>query len=259
MPEENMKRTTLVIAAASLLAAAIPAVGAVPLALYEFGDSSNPDDHNNYSSTDADLGSTASNLVRGPGYGTGTTAQWPNLNSATSYNTTAGQWRLYRKSQTSYVEPDGDDGNYLNDYQRAYAAGTNYLEWTITPADGFALNLSSFKFDAYTINNRNLYYYLSSSLSGDNYATIIGAVDSVVSTAVGREISLAGAEFQNITGPVTFRLWTWGNQSGSSGSAWQLDNFTILGESVPTTVPEPASATALVGMAAMGLLRRRRP
>lgn len=256
MLEERMRKVTIVAAAASLLATAYTA-NAAPIALYEFGTSGDNTDLNDYSSSDGDSNSYAADLIRGAQYGTATTG-WPNPTSTTNYNTTANDWRLYRKNHVSYVEPGGDDGNYLNDYQRVHTAGTNYLQWTVTPNANYELDLNSFTMDVNLGNTGfRFYYYLSSSLSNDSYATAIGSAGGVTASSGTASVSLTGAQFQNLTTPVTFRLWTWSNATGgSSGSGWQLDGATINGESVQ--VPEPATAMAMAGVAAMGLLRRRR-
>lgn len=232
-----------------------PAAAAI-LSSYEFGESANTLDEDNYNSFDVDSNSAAGNLIRSSGYGTGTTAAWTNPTSATFRNATAGDWRLYRKSQALYPETV-NDLNYFNDYERAYDAGTNYLEWTITPDAGYQLNLSSFSLDVVTNNSRFFYYYLSSSVSNDSFETVIGAVGGVESASGTPVVSLAGSEFQNLTSPITFRLWTWGNQGGSSGSAWQLDDLRVFGDAV--AVPEPASAMMFAGAAGLALVSRRRP
>ena len=69
-------------------------------------------------------------------------------------------------------------------------------------------------------------------------------------------VSLAGSEFQNLTVPVNFRLYVWGNQGGSSGSAWALDSLAVNG--TITAIPEPGSfALILVSGLTLVCLRRR--
>ncbi len=241
----------LTLVAALALLSSMPAADAVALVLYDFGTSSDNLDADDYVSKDVDLNSTASDLTRSSGYGAGATADWPNPNSATVY--TDPDWRLRRKGQPTYFEGEGDDLNYLNDYTRAFDAGTNYLEWTLTPVGGYEIDLDSFSLDVGTSNSRFFYYYLSSSIDG--YNTVIGSVGGVEVGSATVNVSLSGAQFQDLTTATTFRLWTWGNQSGSSGSAWALDDLTINGTAAP--IPEPGSL-GLLAFASIGLLRRQR-
>ena len=80
---------------------------------------------------------------------------------------------------------------------------------------------------------------------------MIGSVGGVEAASGSVNISLSGAPFQNLTTATTFRLWTWGNQGGSSGSAWALDDLTINGDI--SVIPEPGTL-GLLAIAFVGLL-----
>ncbi len=106
-------------------------------------------------------------------------------------------------------------------------SGTSFMEFTVTPNLGFALNLISFSFD-----ERN---YLDFGPTGfDVYSSVdrftsplIGGL--LMSTAVNfssHSASLAGASYQNLTTPFTMLL------SGSGGPPRNLVRSTLLGWSI---------------------------
>ncbi|MGJ8677949.1 MAG: Ig-like domain-containing protein [Akkermansiaceae bacterium] len=112
----------------------------------------------------------------------------------------------------------------------------NYVTFTVTPNDKYTLNFSSITFKASK----------QSAISVDEYAVtdelgnLIGSSASitneigVVGTFDGVSIDLSDATFQNLTAPVTFRIYAWGRGSDSgSGSLAILDKVVLNGRADP--------------------------
>ena len=185
-------------------------------------------------SSDADLNSTATDFIDGPGL-TGTI--------------------------------DGGRGNPLPSLspnlgttastQALALSGNDYFTFTITPAGGFQLNLTSITFDSAVFGNITATFFLRSS--ADNFATDLGSTTTSSSTFANTNISLTGVSFQNVTSSLTFRLYVFDNQdTGNRGGL--LDNILLNG--ITIAIPEPATwASFMVGggllVASWGLRRKR--
>lgn len=153
-----------------------------------------------------------------------------------------------------------------------------YLYFTLTPEAGTSLNLTSITFDKGRLSggtNGSSRILVTSSLS-DEYADRLPLTDSATSIADVLEanqtgeisiittgtnaswgatgnvvVDLAGLQFQNVTEPITFKIYAFGVNNGS-GSLF-FDNFIVNG----TLIPEPSSLMlGLLGLAP--LLRRKR-
>ncbi len=126
----------------------------------------------------------------------------------------------------------------------------SFFEITLAPTSGNALDLASFTFDAAaaTIGGG---YVLRSSLDG--YTTNLAAapISTIYPAFSPYNVSLADPSFQGVSGPVSFRVYTY---TPGSNPAAGYDNVTINGVVIP--VPEPTAGVML--LLAGGFLARRR-
>jgi hypothetical protein len=197
----------------------------------------------------------------------------------------------------------GSGSNLLSRFIRSYmlpataptSSSTQYLSFTLTPASGYALNLTDFKIDLAASGgttpstyaaapNRagsfNFGWNLRSSLDG--YASNIGTTlqiasqlgtNSLIDTPFYKHtLLLTAPSFQNIGSAVTFRLYPYvvsttlfSNGSFPSAAAptqlpgaytgvARFDNLELNGAIV--AIPEPLTASVLVTLAGVCLLRR---
>ncbi|ELR69999.1 hypothetical protein C900_04426 [Fulvivirga imtechensis AK7] len=153
---------------------------------------------------------TVSDMSRGPGL-----SVW----------TYAGGFNAYTWGATSSID--------LNDY----------FEFTVTPDAGYSLTLTSLVFDGRYVDpivNDTYFWTLRSSI--DNFTTDIQAPTGVAATQaaspsvqVDNTVDLTGGTFDNLTSPVTFRLYVY-DVTNPNNFEWGIDNVDING-----TVNAPTS------------------
>lgn len=145
-------------------------------------------------------------------------------------------------------------------YDNAIAIN-DYITFTVTPDSGFELNLTSLTFKAALRNDARGAEFLgiNSSVDGFTSADTI-TTDTIVTEVNGGgvfqsfTISLAGAQFQNITSAVEFRIYLWGAGSTPGQSQTYFDKVVLNG----AVVPEPSSVLLLsLGLCSV-LFRRNR-
>ena len=143
----------------------------------------------------------------------------------------------------------GGGGAYFTS-QNWRSSDNNYVFFTITPASGYQVTLTSFS-----------YYYASTS-TGPSSVSLFASSDGYASSLTGSQSltqaagSLVAADWhQNNTSitltfssPTTFRL-TGTGASGSTG-ALRLDAVTLNGS--VSAIPEPSTYAAIFGVAALG-------
>ena len=130
--------------------------------------------------------------------------------------------------------------------------------FTLTPTVG-PTSLSSLTFDygGNSVANGTNYtanFVVRSSLDG--FASNIGTtltktVNSTTSSFNQAVVDLTGAQFQNLTSPVTFKIFEF-DASVDTGNIARVDNVILNG------VPEPSTAALVAAAAATTLFRRRR-
>lgn len=225
-------KSAFTISVLSVLLLSSPGEGAI-LALYNFTGNSlaSADDDT------ANLTSTADNIRNGLG-----------VTSIPSSTGNPANGRSFLTSETNGVDEAG-------------AVGANdYLEFTLTPANGYQVNLATISLDfGANFNNQVRGFAIRSSL--DEYTDTIlnvtrAAGNGELTNAVfPYSTSLSSATYQGITGPVTFRIYGFDN-ANSSTIYLRFDNIRLDG--TVTLVPEPSGVMLLGGGAVFAMLRRSR-
>lgn len=122
-----------------------------------------------------------------------------------------------------------------------------YFEFTITPNTGFEIDFVSFVYTGQASGTGPTSFAFRSSVDG--YSANIGTP-----TATGVTIDLSNATYQNITGPITFRLYAW--SASGAGGTFSVNDFTFNGNVNSTSSPNinisPASITGLDYIAGNG-------
>jgi hypothetical protein len=207
------------------------------------------------------------------GWAQSSVAQWtfgtstsPSLLPSTAANVSAGSFGGLTGSPTTGANSPmsggagGSGGSYFTaQYWRS--ADGNYFCFTITPAGGYTVTLSSLSFNyASTGTGPTSYTLLSSS---DSYSTLLTS-GSLTPQAGG---SLVSSDWHSVnssitlsfTTPTTFRLTATG-ASSASGS-FRVDDVSLNGNASLTAVPEPATYAVILGAVVLvhtGWQRRRR-
>lgn len=155
-------------------------------------------------------------------------------------------------------------------------ATPDYLEFTLTPAAGQLVNLTSFIFDHEASTNMATSFTSNLSIfaSLDGFATAptsgaeLGTSTGTVAVSTGGmnttlvdevNFSLGAAQFQNLTSAqtVTFRVYAFDNFSANDFIN-RIDDIRVVGD--VAAIPEPSSVLLVLGSAAgMFFIRRRMP
>lgn len=244
-----LKSSLLAASIAGLFAANVS--GAV-LAVYNF--TGNAD---SVSSVPANVGATSLSIgasgtefgVSGTGHGWSTTATTNNPGAAAT-------------QPTRFVRTLG-----LNSTEAGAVTDSDFFRFTLTPASGFQVNYTDLSFDlAVTTNSLNANtasWFLRSS--ADGFAANIGLTASVTQgasaglTSPYTHFSLDLTGLQNLSDPVTFRLYTYSSAAGLTGTINRIDNITLSGDITP--IPEPTMLSSIVvaaGLLTLFCLCRRR-
>lgn len=128
----------------------------------------------------------------------------------------------------------GITGTNANDRYNAYLWSTigldanDYFQFTLTPNASYEIDLTSFVYTGQASGTGPTNLALRSSI--DSYATNIGTAN-----VAGTTISLSAAAYQNLTTPITFRLYAW----GGSGGTYSVNDFKFNGTVTPISTATP--------------------
>ena len=132
----------------------------------------------------------------------------------------------------------------------------DYFTFTLDANDGYKIDYSSFIFTGQGNGGPRL-LQLEYSLDGNAFQPVGGVLTATTNnTRKDYFIDLSGAQFQNLTTPVTFRLY--GYNTVNSAGLFSINSYSING--YVDTAPEPGTMALLgVGSVLMGgYLRRTR-
>lgn len=118
-----------------------------------------------------------------------------------------------------------------------------YYSFTLTPASGREIDFTSFTYTGQASGSGPTSFAFRSSLS--NFTTNIGAP-----MATGATINLTSPIYQNITTPISFRLYGWAAASGQG--TFSVNDFRFNG-----AVPVPEPNAIVIGMAGLAFIFRR--
>ncbi|WP_219928742.1 YDG domain-containing protein [Flavobacterium pallidum] len=111
----------------------------------------------------------------------------------------------------------------------------DYFEWTLSPLGGNEIDLVNVIYTGQASASGPTNFALRSSVDG--YTANIGSPVTNVN-----QISLSGPEFQNVSTPITFRLYAW----GGTGGTYSINDFNFDGEITPSSaISLNVSATAV--------------
>jgi len=123
----------------------------------------------------------------------------------------------------SGITPTNANDRYNANGWNSNSLGSNdYFEWTITPGNCSEIDFNSFVYTAQVSNSEINRFRFRSSI--DNYTNDIGTA-----TATGTTILLTDLAYQNITAPITFRLYAFGSGTVNSGRTFSINDFQFTG------------------------------
>jgi hypothetical protein len=123
----------------------------------------------------------------------------------------------------------------------------DYYEFTLTPNVGCEIDFTSFVYTGQASGTGPVSFAFRSSVDG--FVANIGAP-----LAAGATIILSAAAYQNITTPITFRIYGWGASAGTG--TWSINDFIFNGTTncggciAPSITTQPVSVSTTTSGAA---------
>lgn len=131
----------------------------------------------------------------------------------------------------------------------------DYFTFSLTPHSGYEVTLTELQLDERRSGTGVRDWVVRSSL--DEFTVDIGTVFSVPDSSATRTdqtVSLVGGTFDQIGGPIEFRIY--GYHAESAAGTWRLDNVELFGTLTP--VPEVSGAFWVAGsLLGFSIWRRR--
>tara|TARA_R110002096_G_scaffold147220_11_gene306938 strand:+ start:6505 stop:13509 length:7005 start_codon:yes stop_codon:yes gene_type:complete len=156
-------------------------------------------------------------------------------------------------AQSNFGFADQGNGDNLDSGTRNAVAQDDYMTFSVTPAPGNQMNLTSFSFLTRVNTTGNSAERWALFASTDGFATAPATGNAIaigqtttVTTFVSNVVDLSAAEFQGITSEIEFRLYIYGGNNSSS-SATQFDKVILNGNtSSLNNAPVATNDTATV-------------
>lgn len=148
---------------------------------------------------------------------------------------------------TGIAGTNANDRYNANSWNTAGLDADAYFYWTLDANNGYEIDFTNLVYTGQASGSGPASFAFRSSVDG--YTSDIGTP-----SATGTTIDLSAAAYQNLTAPVTFRMYGWG-ASGAAGT-FSINSFTFNGSVV--SIPEPTTLAALAGIGLMVTTRRRR-
>nr|WP_294775768.1 YDG domain-containing protein [uncultured Flavobacterium sp.] len=102
---------------------------------------------------------------------------------------------------------------------------TQYFSFTLTPATGYKMNMSSFVYTGTAGSRAPRSFAFRSDVNGDNFTTNVGSPNTA-----GTTINLTGADYQNLSTATSFRFYGFNCTSGSTAArSYSINDFTFSG------------------------------
>lgn len=131
--------------------------------------------------------------------------------------------------------------------------GTNYFEFTITPASGYTITLSALSFGYRSTTSGPAAIAVRSS--GDGHATDLATSSLTRSSTAWFDTGSLTLTSVSFSSPTTFRIY--GSGATSASGTLRIDDVALYGST--SAVPEPSTYAAIAGgMSLAGVLWRRR-
>jgi len=160
-----------------------------------------------------------------------------------------------------YQGGSSGSGNTIG-YASSWATGNSfdsskkYLEFQITVATGYSLNLSNISIELGRTDTGPNLFQLQYSLDGFNSNSFSIKDGEITSTDADKlDVISSSLPLDSVSGTLTFRIWAY--DAPSTGNL-RFNDFQLYGTITPSAIPEPSTYAAMLGGLALGVMCLRR-